>query len=110
MANTVLQAYRKSCTWLLSGWSVVWYAKETELNPHANCEEVMEELKLVVRKAAIQEYSKSRLTKALKAKLQPYRFFIGTMNEVAILLYLDRCIAMYFPYELRPDELRGLWG
>jgi hypothetical protein len=76
----------------------------------ADAEELIDLLRVLIRKAAIQGYSKRWLLGALKTTLCPFVHLIGTMQELAILLFISRSVARNCPYALDRDELKSLWG
>jgi hypothetical protein len=76
----------------------------------ADAEELIDVLRVLIRKAAIQGYSKRWLLGALKTTLCPFVHLAGTMQELAILLFIARSVARNCPYVLDRDELKSLWG
>ena len=81
--------------------------KEAQQN---DAQELMGLLRSLIRKAAIQGYTRPWLENALKATLQTYPHLFGTMQEVAILLFISRSVSRHCPYTIDTDELRRLWG
>ena len=65
---------------------------------HASqAEALMDALKVAIRKAAIQRYSKPQLITVLKTVLHPYAFLGRAVNRDCV-------------FDIRPDELRTLWA
>ena len=78
---------------------------------HASqAEALMDALKVAIRKAAIQRYSKPQLITVLKTVLHPYAFLRHSMLEVAVLLFIGRAVNRDCVFDIRPDELRTLWA
>ena len=80
--------------------------KEAQQNDAQECMGLLYHL---IRKAAIQGYTKPWLENAIKATLQTYPHLPGTMQEVAILLFISRSVARHCPYTIDSDEARQLW-
>jgi hypothetical protein len=78
-------------------------------DPRVEAEELMANLKMLIRKASIQQYSKAELIAALKMVLQSYTCLLGTLIEAAVLLFIARTVHRHFDLDIRDDELRGLW-
>lgn len=80
--------------------------KEAQQN---DAQELMGLLRNLIRKAAIQGYTKPWLENALKTTLQTYPHLLGTMQEVAILLFISRSVTRHCPFSLDTDEIKLLW-
>jgi hypothetical protein len=81
--------------------------KETRDDPAT--EELLDLLRSTIRKAAVLGYSKPWLESTIKSTLRSYPHLLGTMQEVAILLFISRSVARHCPYAFDLDELRMLW-
>ncbi|WP_133993664.1 hypothetical protein [Dinghuibacter silviterrae] len=77
--------------------------------PVSSEEELLSAIRHLVRKTAIQGYNKAWLENSLQAKLRSYPHLVGTMQEVAILLFISRSVARHCPFSFDMDELRRLW-
>lgn len=98
------------------------FAASMEVNPtgklhagkkndlRAEADELMANLKVLILKASIQQYSEAELTAALKKALESYTCLMGTLFEAPVLLFISRTVSRHFDLEIRDDELRGLWN
>ena len=77
--------------------------------PPPNADALLTDLRNAIRKAAVLGYSKPWLESTIKSLLQSYPQLLGTMQEVAILLFISRSVARHCPYGFDMDELRKLW-
>jgi hypothetical protein len=82
---------------------------KSSLDLQAASLELMLLLHGLIRKAAIQGYSKPWLVDSLKTLLGAYAHLRGTMQEVAVLMYIARTVTRNCPYWIDQDELRTLW-
>lgn len=75
----------------------------------SDAQELMGLLRNLIRKAAIQGYTKPWLENALQTTLQTYPHLLGTMQEVAILLFISRSVARHCPFSIDTETLKKLW-
>lgn len=83
--------------------------KEIRTEPPPGAGELLDLLRSTIRKAAVLGYSKPWLETTIKSMLRSYPHLLGTMQEVAILLFISRSVARHCPYVFDMDELRMLW-
>lgn len=75
----------------------------------SDAQELMGLLRNLIRKAAIQGFTKPWLENALQITLQTYPHLLGTMQEVAILLFISRSVSRHCPFSIDTDTLKELW-
>jgi hypothetical protein len=83
--------------------------KESGTETPSDTQALLALLRTTIRKAAVLGYSKPWLESTIKSTLQSYPHLLGTMQEVATLLFIARSVARHCPYTFDMDELRRLW-
>ncbi len=81
-------------------------------NKHSNPKEVealMVTLRELIRKAAIQQYTKPELITAIKATLHGYEDLHDTIEAVAIVLFISRTVERDCAYSIGTEEIRSWW-
>jgi hypothetical protein len=83
--------------------------KKSKHSDPAEVEALMLALKELIRKAAIQQYTKPELITAIKATLHGYEDLQNTIEAVAIVLFIFRTVERDCAYCIDTEEVRRWW-
>lgn len=72
-------------------------------------EALMQALRELIRKGAVQQYTKPELITAIKATLHNFEHLCNTIEAVAIVLFISRTVERDCAYSIGTDEVGSWW-